>query len=157
MQKLGTTPDLVIIHGTGQVPPFAPGDPLLCWDPGSPKHPGDPFARYLPCCKDVEGIQATWAGLEQALAQNLTRAIGVSNFQTNHLRGLLDTATVVPAVNQCEHYVGRHPVDSTTGQPIDSKGTIEFCRSKNVRRPSVAWRCPGVWRCLTHASQLMVH
>ena len=78
VEKLGTTPDLVIIHGSGQIPPFAPGDPLYCWDPGSPMHPGDPFPRYLPCCKDIAGIQATWAGLEQALEQNLTRAIGVS-------------------------------------------------------------------------------
>ena len=55
-----------------------------------------------------------------------------NSFQVNHLQGLLETAKVVPAIDQCEHYIGRHPVDSMTGKPVDSKGTIEFCKSKNI-------------------------
>ena len=41
-----------------------------------------------------------------ALTQNLTRAIGVSNFQTRQLEAVVATATVVPAVNQMQMYVG---------------------------------------------------
>jgi diketogulonate reductase-like aldo/keto reductase len=36
------------------------------------------------------------------VADGKVRAIGVSNFMTDHLRSLLDSSTVVPAVNQIE-------------------------------------------------------
>jgi diketogulonate reductase-like aldo/keto reductase len=41
-------------------------------------------------CKTAADRQATYRGLEQALALNLTRAIGVSNFKTEtlHVRRL---------------------------------------------------------------------
>jgi len=44
----------------------------------------------------------TWRALEKLLADGRTRAIGVSNFQPDHLRRLLDNSNVVPAVNQIE-------------------------------------------------------
>lgn len=44
----------------------------------------------------------TWRALEQLYADGKVRAIGVSNFQANHLRRLKTEATVVPAVNQIE-------------------------------------------------------
>ena len=40
---------------------------------------------------------AQWKSLEQALAQKLTRAIGISNFNTAQITELLKTATIVPA------------------------------------------------------------
>jgi len=40
--------------------------------------------------------------LEQLRDEGLTRAIGVSNFQPDHLRQLLSATTVTPAVNQIE-------------------------------------------------------
>ncbi|TDD60368.1 aldo/keto reductase [Kribbella antibiotica] len=43
-----------------------------------------------------------YRALETLLADGKVRAIGVSNFMVDHLRGLLDAATVVPAVNQLE-------------------------------------------------------
>jgi diketogulonate reductase-like aldo/keto reductase len=43
-----------------------------------------------------------WTALEKLLADGRTRAIGVSNFHPAHLRRLLDSASVVPAVNQIE-------------------------------------------------------
>jgi 2,5-diketo-D-gluconate reductase A len=43
-----------------------------------------------------------WRAMENLVADGRTRAIGVSNFQTSHLRRLLDEATVTPAVNQIE-------------------------------------------------------
>lgn len=48
--------------------------------------------------KTIEAYRA----LEQLLADGKVRAIGVSNFMVEHLTALLDTATVVPAVNQIE-------------------------------------------------------
>jgi 2,5-diketo-D-gluconate reductase A len=44
----------------------------------------------------------TWRVLEELLAGGRARAIGVSNFQPNHLRRLLDETATVPAVNQIE-------------------------------------------------------
>ncbi|WP_250036886.1 aldo/keto reductase [Paractinoplanes maris] len=45
---------------------------------------------------------AAYRALEKLLADGKVRAIGVSNFMVDHLTRLLDTATVVPAVNQIE-------------------------------------------------------
>ncbi len=44
----------------------------------------------------------TWTALEKLLADGRTRAIGVSNFEPDHLRRVLDASDVVPAVNQIE-------------------------------------------------------
>ncbi|ETW77723.1 hypothetical protein HETIRDRAFT_435767 [Heterobasidion irregulare TC 32-1] len=44
----------------------------------------------------------TWAAMEQVLASGKAKAIGVSNFSIKHLERLLQTAKVVPAVNQVE-------------------------------------------------------
>ena len=43
-----------------------------------------------------------YRALETLLADGKVRAIGVSNFMVDHLTTLLDSATVVPAVNQIE-------------------------------------------------------
>jgi diketogulonate reductase-like aldo/keto reductase len=44
----------------------------------------------------------TWLALEEAYADGRVKAIGVSNFQSHHLRRLQAEATVLPAVNQVE-------------------------------------------------------
>ncbi|MBA2639233.1 MAG: aldo/keto reductase [Nocardioidaceae bacterium] len=44
----------------------------------------------------------TWQTMEKLYADGRARAIGVSNFQPNHLRRLQAEATVLPAVNQVE-------------------------------------------------------
>jgi len=48
--------------------------------------------------KTLEAYRA----LERLLADGKVRSIGVSNFMVDHLAGLLEKATVVPAVNQIE-------------------------------------------------------
>jgi 2,5-diketo-D-gluconate reductase A len=45
---------------------------------------------------------AAYRALEKLLADGRVRAIGVSNFMPDHLKELLQAATVVPAVNQIE-------------------------------------------------------
>jgi 2,5-diketo-D-gluconate reductase A len=47
-------------------------------------------------------IPETWKALEELCAQGRIRTIGVSNFQPVHLEQLLETAQIVPAVNQIE-------------------------------------------------------
>lgn len=61
---------------------------------------------HAPCYSDKTNAKL-WQGLEQALALNLTRAIGVSNFPTKQLSALLSVATTKPAVNQCQMSIGQ--------------------------------------------------
>jgi 2,5-diketo-D-gluconate reductase A len=44
----------------------------------------------------------TWSALEELYLDGRIRAIGVSNFQPDHLRRLVDSAKVVPVINQVE-------------------------------------------------------
>ncbi len=46
-------------------------------------------------------VQA-WKALVEAQKEGLARAIGVSNFQAEHLRAIIDATDVTPAVNQIE-------------------------------------------------------
>jgi len=56
---------------------------------------------HAPCRSDKANA-LLWQGLEEALAANLTRAIGVSNFNMKRLTALLAVAKQKPAVNQCQ-------------------------------------------------------
>jgi 2,5-diketo-D-gluconate reductase A len=44
----------------------------------------------------------TWKAMEKMYAGGKVRAIGVSNFQPAHIRRLLDSTDIIPAVNQIE-------------------------------------------------------
>ncbi len=77
-----------------------------------------------------------YRALETLLADGRVRAIGVSNFMAEHLDKLLNSATVVPAVNQieCHPYFAQRPVqefDSAHGiltQAWSPIGGITFYR-----------------------------
>jgi diketogulonate reductase-like aldo/keto reductase len=64
---------------------------------------------------------AQYAKLEQALAMNLTRAIGISDFSKTQVQDLLETAKVIPAVHQSEMSVGKHDDEN-----------IQFARDHNI-------------------------
>jgi 2,5-diketo-D-gluconate reductase A len=49
-----------------------------------------------------EKFVESWLSLEQLHHQGLAKAIGVSNFQSEHLEQILAAGTVVPAINQVE-------------------------------------------------------
>jgi diketogulonate reductase-like aldo/keto reductase len=77
-----------------------------------------------------------YRALETLLEQGKVRAIGVSNFMVDHLTSLLETATVVPAVNQIElhpyfqqrqvqAFDGEHGILTQAWSPI---GGITFYR-----------------------------
>lgn len=46
----------------------------------------------------------TWKAMERMYAGGKVRAIGVSNFQPAHVRRILDSADIIPAVNQIESH-----------------------------------------------------
>lgn len=50
----------------------------------------------------IGAVTEAWTGLEKAQKEGLVKSIGVSNFRPAHLKELLKTATVCPAVNQIE-------------------------------------------------------
>jgi 2,5-diketo-D-gluconate reductase A len=50
---------------------------------------------------DVDFVE-TWKALEEIYRSGRAKSIGVSNFQPNHLRHLIDETNIVPAVNQIE-------------------------------------------------------
>jgi diketogulonate reductase-like aldo/keto reductase len=64
---------------------------------------------------------AVYAVLEEALANGTARAIGVSNFRQEHFEPLLQTARVVPAVNQARMSLGNADWE-----------TIRYCQQHNI-------------------------
>lgn len=59
--------------------------------------PKDAEGKFI--YSDVDYIE-TWKGLEHCAKLNLTRSIGVSNFNSVQLKRILDNATIKPVVNQ---------------------------------------------------------
>ncbi|MEU6534711.1 aldo/keto reductase [Streptomyces sp. NPDC047000] len=79
----------------------------------------------------------TYKALEKLYADGRVRAIGVSNFETEHLRRLIDETPVVPAVDQIElhphlqqhaarEYHAEHGIATEAWSPLGSgKGLLE--------------------------------
>ena len=69
----------------------------------------------------IEGNQAAWRALEDALRAGKLRAIGVSNFLQVDIDSLWETAEIKPMVNQVLCHISNTPLD-----------LIEYCRSKGI-------------------------
>lgn len=67
------------------------------------------------------GNVAAWQGLQKALELNLTRSIGVSNFNVDDVKEVLAVGGVTPAVNQCQMSIGSH-----------DDATISFCQDNSI-------------------------
>lgn len=63
----------------------------------------------------------TWRAMEQLQAEGKIKSIGVSNFWPEHLDALMQTANVVPAVNQIEFHPGYW-------QPE----VVEYCKKNGI-------------------------
>ncbi|KAH7889413.1 NADP-dependent oxidoreductase domain-containing protein [Phlebopus sp. FC_14] len=50
----------------------------------------------------VGKLKEVWKGMEEAKNAGLTKSIGVSNFTADHLKDILEIASIPPAVNQVE-------------------------------------------------------
>jgi diketogulonate reductase-like aldo/keto reductase len=62
-----------------------------------------------------------WKAFEELYEDKKIRAIGVSNFLTHHLEGLLTTAKVKPMVDQIEYHPG-----------YTQSATVEFCKKNGI-------------------------
>ena len=71
--------------------------------------------------------------MEKALAQGLTKAIGVSNFGAELLQQLISDkrTTIVPAANQCNHAIGNHNASHNPKVGGDD-GTVQFCKEHGI-------------------------
>ena len=63
----------------------------------------------------------TWRALESLYLDGKVRAIGVSNFKPEHLEPLMDTAQILPMVDQIEFHPGYVQWE-----------TVEFCRASQI-------------------------
>jgi 2,5-diketo-D-gluconate reductase A len=88
----------------------------------------DLYLIHWPRPRDDRYVE-TWKGLEKAVAEGRTRAIGVSNFTVEHLDRLAAETETVPAVNQVElhprftqaelrAYHARHGIATEAWSPI---------------------------------------
>jgi alcohol dehydrogenase (NADP+) len=66
-------------------------------------------------------MQDTWAAMEAAHAEGLTRHIGISNFSAKKVAALLSHAKVKPEINQIE----LHPF-------LQQKALVEYCTSQGI-------------------------
>lgn len=69
----------------------------------------------------AEGWQEAWAAMQELYAQGRMRAIGVSNFERNHLTELLEQTDVLPAVDQVE-----------SSPTFPNQNLIDFCHGKDI-------------------------
>ncbi|HJE56223.1 MAG TPA: aldo/keto reductase [Bifidobacterium pseudolongum subsp. globosum] len=69
----------------------------------------------------AEGWQEAWASMQELYAQGRMRAIGVSNFERNHLTELLEQTDVLPAVDQVE-----------SSPTFPNQDLIDFCHGKDI-------------------------
>ena len=67
----------------------------------------DLLLHHFPC-NIVKETTEVWKGLEEAKAEGLARAIGVSNFKEADIDAVAAMGGTVPAVNQCRMSVGSH-------------------------------------------------
>lgn len=66
-------------------------------------------------------IADTWRAFEHLYQQGKIKAIGVSNFPKDYLAKLLESATIIPAVNQIEFHPG-----------YLQKDTVALCQSNDI-------------------------
>jgi len=65
--------------------------------------------------------QESWLALERVFNEGKALAIGVSNFEQNHLEDILELNSLIPAVNQVEYHPYWH-----------EDGLVKFCKEHNI-------------------------
>ncbi|KAI0545302.1 NADP-dependent oxidoreductase domain-containing protein [Xylaria curta] len=75
-----------------------------------------PFSAGSP-----QGLQKIWSQMEAVQTAGKARSIGVSNFEVEDFEIILETAKVVPAINQIEF----HPY-------LQQRDVVDFCRKKGI-------------------------
>ena len=84
-------------------------------------------------CDSVDDTIKVYVELQNAMKAGHTKAIGVSNFNSDLLGKLLadKRVTTVPAANQCNHAIGNHNESHDVGGGGDDK-TVAFCQEHGI-------------------------
>ncbi|KAF5306958.1 hypothetical protein FQA39_LY00188 [Lamprigera yunnana] len=69
---------------------------------------------------DVDYLE-TWEAMEECVALGLTRSIGISNFNSEQITRLLNSATIKPVVNEVE-----------VSPNVNNKRLIKFCEERDI-------------------------
>ncbi|GEK89453.1 Aldo/keto reductase [Alkalibacterium putridalgicola] len=69
----------------------------------------------------TEGNVQSWKAMEKLYNDGKIKAIGVSNFQIEHLQPILDECDIVPMANQIPFYVGK-----------DQEELLSFCKDHDI-------------------------
>ena len=80
----------------------------------------DLYLIHWPIGKNEE----TWSALESIYREGKVKAIGVSNFRVNDIKGLLDSHHITPSVNQ----ILMHPLKYKA-----NKDVVEYCQKENIK------------------------
>lgn len=89
---------------------------------------------------EVGDYTDTWRAMEEMYRQGKARAIGVSNFQPNHINKLLATGTVAPAVNQIEvhpYFIQNDVREANAGHNIVTEAWSPIAQGKVLDDPTV--------------------
>jgi len=89
-------------------------------------HRPGPSDKPIPPCKQGKSTWTdcrtqSWKALEELLDQKRVRAIGVSNFEVNHLLEILNLNSSIPSVNQVEFHPYWHEDE-----------LLDFCQKRNI-------------------------
>lgn len=68
-----------------------------------------------------KGNVEAYKAMEEQYMLGKIRAIGVSNFEIEHLENIISNCDIVPHVNQIGHFIG-----------LDHKSLIEYCEEKEI-------------------------
>jgi len=68
-----------------------------------------------------KGNVEAYKAMEELYMLGKIRAIGVSNFEIEHLENIINNCDIVPHVNQIGHFIG-----------IDHKAVIEYCEEREI-------------------------
>jgi len=85
----------------------------------------------------------TWRAFEELYEEGKIKAIGVSNFKKHHLEALLETAKIVPMVNQIEYHPG-----------FTQDDLVAYCKEKGICVE--AWSPIGSGRLLENETLLKI-
>lgn len=98
-------------------------------------------AKQFPNWKEINAD--TWKAFEYLYKQGKIKVIGVSNFLPHHLSALMETAEIMPMVNQIEYHPG-----------YMQNETVDFCKQNNI--VVEAWSPLGTGRVLSNPMLLEI-
>ncbi len=87
-----------------------------------------------------ETRNSSWKAMKNLLKNGKCRAVGVSNFMIGHLRQLLESSDLVPAVNQVEFHpflYQKELLDYCRGQGIQVEAYSPLARGERLRGPRI--------------------